>query len=122
MNFLYLFLGIAIGQIPFVMLVRSLEGRGIRGALISIIMMGWVAFCVWYIHYLTSKPAVTWDWLYWIVGFLGCSNLPKAIMGSSLRAAKTEEDREYAILSARENSTQVMGLFIVAGVIYFLLA
>jgi hypothetical protein len=35
----------------------------------------WSAFCVAMTRRFTQKPEVTWDWLYWITGFLACTSL-----------------------------------------------
>lgn len=32
----------------------------------------WSAFCVSLVIKFTQKPSVTWDWLYWIMGFIWC--------------------------------------------------
>lgn len=35
----------------------------------------WAAFCVAVILKFTHKPEVTWDWLYWVCGFMWCTSL-----------------------------------------------
>lgn len=35
----------------------------------------WSAFCIAMIIRFTHKPEVTWDWLYWITGFIECISL-----------------------------------------------
>ena len=35
----------------------------------------WSAFCVAMTIRFTQKPEVTWDWLYWITGFMDCTSL-----------------------------------------------
>ena len=35
----------------------------------------WAAFCVAMTIRFTQKPEVTWDWLYWITGFMECTAL-----------------------------------------------
>jgi hypothetical protein len=35
----------------------------------------WSAFCVAMTIKFTHKPEVTWNWLYWIVGFIWCTSL-----------------------------------------------
>jgi hypothetical protein len=35
----------------------------------------WSAFCVAMTIRFTQKPEVTWDWLYWITGFMECTSL-----------------------------------------------
>ncbi len=35
----------------------------------------WAAFCVAMTIMFTQKPEVTWDWLYWLVGFFGSTSL-----------------------------------------------
>lgn len=35
----------------------------------------WGAFCVAVTMHFTQRPEVTWDWLYWISGFMWCTSL-----------------------------------------------
>lgn len=35
----------------------------------------WSAFCIAMTISFTQKPEVTWDWLYWITGFMWCTSL-----------------------------------------------
>ena len=35
----------------------------------------WSAFCVAVALMYTQKPEVTWDWLYWVTGFMWCTSL-----------------------------------------------
>ena len=34
----------------------------------------WSAFCIAMTISFTQKPEVTWDWLYWIAGFMWCTS------------------------------------------------
>jgi hypothetical protein len=35
----------------------------------------WSAFCVTITIRFTQKPEITWDWLYWITGFMECTSV-----------------------------------------------
>lgn len=35
----------------------------------------WAAFCVAATYHYTTKPEVTWNWLYWAAGFVWCASL-----------------------------------------------
>ncbi|MFA5858005.1 MAG: hypothetical protein WC955_02950 [Elusimicrobiota bacterium] len=55
--------------------IVTLPLLGIAGAYQIYFWCFWSAFCVAMTFKFTQKPEVTWDWLYWITGFMWCISL-----------------------------------------------
>lgn len=52
----------------------------------------WAAFSVSLTERFTAKPEVTWDWLYWCVGFVLCTSLVGWFASKERAATQATED------------------------------
>ena len=70
---------------------------------------GWSAFCVAMTIRFTQKPEVTWDWLYWIAGFMECV-LPIAWLAHK----EQQGSRSLAEVRGIQKGTMLYSLFAIA--------
>jgi len=52
----------------------------------------WSAFCVAMTIKFTHKPEVTWNWLYWIVGFIWCTSLIGWLAHKEKQSSQSHEE------------------------------
>ena len=52
----------------------------------------WSAFCVAMTIRFTQKPDVTWDWLYWIMGFMWCASLIGWLAHKEMQGSQSLEE------------------------------
>lgn len=57
---------------------------------------GWSAFCVSVAYHFTSKPEVTWDWLYFVTGFSWSTSLIGWLSHKERMVSPAEEQRSIA--------------------------
>lgn len=77
----------------------------------------WSAFCVAMTIRFTQKPEVTWDWLYWITGFMECT----ALIGW-LAYKERQGSRSLAEVRGIERGTVLYSLIAIAAFLVFAFA
>jgi hypothetical protein len=77
----------------------------------------WSAFCVAMTSKFTQKPEVTWDWLYWITGFMECT----ALIGW-LAFKERRGSRSLAEVGGIEKGTILYSLIAIAAFLVFAFA
>ena len=55
----------------------------------------WAAFCVAITYKYTLKPEVTWDWIYFIFGFMACGSLIGWLHHKERQSGETSKPFEY---------------------------
>lgn len=85
------------------------------GAIYQIYFWGfWSAFCVAMVIRFTQKPEVTWDWAYWIAGFMECTSLI-----GWLAHKERQSSRSLADVRKIEKGTMLYSLVAIAAFLVF---
>jgi hypothetical protein len=77
----------------------------------------WAAFCVAVTMKFTQKPEVTWDWLYWICGFMWCTSLIGWLAHKEQQSSATVEEARRV-----QSSTTFYSLIAIAAFLIFAFA
>jgi hypothetical protein len=77
----------------------------------------WAAFCVAITIRFTQRPEVTWDWLYWICGFMWCGSLIGWLAHKEQQSSATVADAR-----AVQSGTNFYSLVAVAAFLVFAFA
>jgi hypothetical protein len=77
----------------------------------------WAAFCVAVTTRFTQKPEVTWDWLYWIFGFMWCTSLIGWLAQKEQQSITSVEEAHSA-----QSGTKFYSLIAVAAFLIFAFA